>query len=258
MSLKSKVATAGKTKVKNILISQPKPESTKSPYFAIRDKHKLDMEFEQFIQVEPVLAREFRKSRININDYSAIILTSRNSIDHLFRICDEMRIKLSQETKYFCHTEAIALYLQKYIQYRKRKVFYGNGSVNELKDLIKKHKANEKFLLPGSNIRTKKFPEFLEENEFDFSEAMIYKTVSTDIKDLDIESFDMIVFFSPLGVKSLLENFPKYKQGNTRFAGFGPATCDAIEQAGLNLDLKAPTPEARSMTAALEIYLDNQ
>lgn len=251
------MATADKIKIKRILISQPEPESPKSPYFRIAKKFKVDIEFRQFIQVEPIPAREFRKSKINILDFSAIILSSRNSIDHLFRMCDEMRIKLSQETKYFCISEAIALYLQKYIQYRKRKVFYGNGSVKELKDLLKKHKANEKFLLPGSNIRTKKLPSFLEENEFDYKEAMIYQTVSSDISDISLENFDMIVLFSPLGLKSLQENFPNFKQGNIRIAGFGPATCDSIEAAGLDLEIKAPTPESRSMASALENFLES-
>lgn len=244
-------------KVKSILISQPKPDSPKSPYFTIAKRFKVDIEFEQFIQVEPIPAREFRKSRIAINEFSAIILTSRNSIDHLFRLCDELRIKLSQETKYFCITEAIALYLQKYIQYRKRKVFYGNGTVKELKDLLLKHKENERFLLPGSNIRTKKLPSFLEENGFEYQEAMFYNTVSSDLSGLDLKKFDMIVFFSPQGLNSLQENFPNFEQGDTLIAGFGPATCKAIEQAGLKLEIKAPSQEARSMAAALENFLES-
>jgi uroporphyrinogen-III synthase len=245
------------TKVKSILISQPKPDSPKSPYFSLAKKYKVDIEFQQFIKVEPVIARDFRKSRISINEYSAIILTSRNSIDHLFRLCDELRIKLSQETKYFCITEAIALYLQKYIQYRKRKVFYGNGTVKELKELLLKHKENERFLLPGSNIRTKKLPSFLEENGFNYQEAMFYKTVSADLKDLDLSKYDMIVFFSPQGLNSLQENFPDFKQGDTLIAGFGPATCKSIEEAGLKLEIKAPSPEARSMATALERFMES-
>lgn len=251
------MATADKIKIRRILISQPKPESPKSPYFRIAKKFKVDIEFRQFIQVEPIPAREFRKHKINILDFSAIILTSRNSIDHLFRMCDEMRIKLSQETKYFCITEAIALYLQKYIQYRKRKVFYGNGTVKELKELLKKHKANENFLLPGSNIRTKRLPTFLEENEFDYKEAMIYQTISSDISDLKLQDFDMIVLFSPLGLKSLQDNFPDFEQGDIRIAGFGPATCTAIEEAGLGLEIKAPTPESKSMASSLESFLES-
>ena len=248
-------APTTKTRIKNILISQPKPESPKSPYYSLAKKHKINIDFRQFIQIEGVSTKEFRKSRVVINDYSGVILTSRNSIDHFFRICDAVRVKMSQETKYFCVSEAIALYLQKYIQYRKRKVFYGNGSLKELKTVLLKYKDTENILLPGSDIRNNDLTEFLEDNGFKYKEAVIYKTVSSDLSDLKIDSFDMLVFFSPSGVKSLFQNFPKYKQKKTKIAGFGPATCKAIEDLGLQLDLRAPIPEARSMSMAIDLYL---
>ena len=251
------MASRKPSKVKKLLVSQPRPENGKSPYFDLADRHRLNISFRQFIHVEDVPAKEFRKARININDFSGIILTSRNSIDHLFRICDELRVKLSQETKYFCTSEAIALYLQKYIQYRKRKVFYGNGSLQELKTILMKYKDTEKILLPCSESIAH-LPEWMEENEFDYKQAVIYQTVSSDITDLNPSDFDMIVFYSPAGVKSLMKNFPKFRQNGTKIAAYGPSTCQAVEEAGLSLDLIAPVPEARSMTLAIEKYLENQ
>ena len=242
-------------KVKSILISQPKPENDKSPYFNLAKKYKVKIDFRPFIHVESVPGKEFRKSRISLHDYSSIILTSRNAIDHFFRICDELRVKISQETKFFCVSEAIALYLQKYTLYRKRKVFYGNGLSKDLMDVLKKYKEGEKFLFPCSDIHKKDIPDFLEENKFDYSEAVIYKTVCSDLSDLNEINYDMIIFFSPSGVKSLFRNFPKFKQRKTRIAAFGPTTSQAVVDAGLNLDLKAPIPQAPSMTMALEKYL---
>ncbi len=242
-------------KVKSILISQPKPESNKSPYFNLASKFNVKIDFRPFIHVEGVSAKEFRKSRITILDYTGVIFTSRNSIDHFFRICDELRIKMPQDTKFFCVSEAIALYLQKYTLYRKRKVFYGKGTAKDLMDILKKHKDGEKLLLPCSDIHKKDIPEYLSKNNFDFAEAVIYKTVCSDLSDLREINYDMIVFFSPSGVSSLFTNFPDFKQNNTRIAAFGPTTSKAVMDAALRLDVKAPIPQAPSMTMALERYL---
>ena len=242
--------------VKSILISQPKPETEKSPYFDLAKKYNLKIDFRPFIQVEGISAKDFRKARITPTDFNAVIFTSRNSIDHFFRICDELRIKMSQDTKYFCVSEAIALYLQKYTQYRKRKVFFGSGDIKDLFKLILKHKEGSKFLLPCSDIHKKDLPAFLKKNKLDYAEAIIYKTVASDLSDLEEIFYDMIVFFSPSGIQSLFHNFPDFKQNNTRIAAFGPATSKAVVDAGLKLDLRAPIPGAPSMTMAIEKYLN--
>lgn len=242
-------------KVRSILISQPKPENDKSPYFDLAQKYNLKLEFRPFIQVDVIEARDFRKQRIDLNEFTAVIFTSRNAIDHYFHICEEMRVKVSQDMKYFCVSEAIALYLQKYVQYRKRKVFFGDGAMKTIMTYLNKHKDNEKFLLPCSDIRKADLPEFLRKNKFDFTEAVFYHTVASDLSDLKELTFDMIVFFSPVGVKSLFHNFPNFKQENTRIAAFGPTTCKAVIDAGLRLDVKAPIPQAPSMTMAIEKYL---
>ncbi len=242
-------------KVESILISQPKPESIKSPYFDLASKYKIKIDFRPFIHIEGVDAKEFRKTKIAIEDYSAIIFTSRNAIDHFFRVCIGLKIKMSQETKYFCVSEAIALYLQKYIVYRKRKVFYGTGKATTLTSTLLKHKADNKFLFPCTDIHKDDIPEFLEENNFNYSKAVIYKTVCSDLSDLKNLKYDMIVFFSPSGVKSLFHNFPDFKQNSTRIAAFGPTTSQAVIDSDLRLDLKAPIPKAPSMTMAIEQYL---
>lgn len=242
-------------KVKSILISQPKPDNTKSPYFDLANKYKIKIDFRPFIHVEGVPTKEFRKQRIIITDYSAIIFTSRNAIDHFFRICGELRIKMPQDTKYFCISEAIALYLQKYTQYRKRKVFYGSGKLKDLYEILNKHRENEKLLLPCSDIRKDDLPDFLRVNDFEYTEGVFYRTVASDLSDLEDIFYDMIVFFSPSGVKSLYHNFPHFKQNNTRIAAFGPATSKAVEDSGMNLNIKAPIPQAPSMTMAIERYL---
>ncbi len=241
--------------VKSILISQPKPE--RSPYFSLATKHDIKIDFRSFIQVEGITGKEFRKSRINIPDFSAIIFTSRNSIKHFFRICEELRIKVSPDLKYFCASEAIALFLQKFITYRKRKVFFAKkqGTQASLKDVMKKHVNKEKFLLPCSISRKDDLPNFLKDNGFDYSEAPIYDTVASDLSDLENIFYDMIIFFSPLGIKSLYHNFPDFKQNNTRIAAFGPATAKIIEEYNLRLDIKAPQPGVPSMTMAIEKYL---
>lgn len=240
-------------KVKTILVSQPKPE--RSPYYELAKKYDLTIDWRPFIHVEPVEGREFRKLRVRPDEYSAIIFTSKNSVDHFFRICEEMRIKMSQDTKYFCLTEAIANYLQKFIVYRKRKVFAGRRTIQDLTAALKKHKAKEKFLLPCSNLGSKAVVKHLNELGVNWQEAMMYRTVSSDLSDLSDVTYDILVFFSPLGIKSLYENFPTFKQNDTRLAIFGNSTSRAVEEQGLTINIKAPAPETPSMTMALEKYL---
>lgn len=243
-------------KITNILISQPEP-TARSPYFAVAKKFGVTMEFSPFIEVERVSNKEFRKQRVDLNTYPAVTFTSRNSMDFYFQMMEEMRATVSQETRYFCMSEAIALYLQKYIQYRKRKVFFANGTFEDFKTLLLKYKAVAgRFLVPCPDVRNDQLANFLTEEEFNFKECVMYRTVSTDLSEMDINKFDLIAFFSPLGVESLFENFPKYKQGDTHISGFGPNTCDKIEEMGLTLNLRAPMPEARSMSAALERYME--
>lgn len=244
------------TKVQSILISQPRPESPQSAYFRLAEKYKIKIDFRPFIHVEGISHKEFRKSKIYLPDYTAIIFTSRNAIDHYFRLAEADRYKVPQDTKFFCISEAIALYLQKYTQYRKRKVFYGDGTAESLKKILLKHREGENFLLPCSDIHKRNIPDFLEENNFKFREAVLYRTVASDLSDLKDLKYDIIVFFSPSGVRSLFQNFPDFKQNNTRIAAFGPATAKAVEEAGLDLDLKVPMPNAPSMTMALDKYLE--
>lgn len=253
MASQSKAIKEKHKKVKTILISQPKPE--RSPYYDLEKKFGLQIDWRQFIQVEPVTAKEFRKARVKPDDFSAIIFTSKNSIDHFFRMCEEMRIKMSSDTKYFCLSEAISNYLQKFIIYRKRKVFTGKRKIIDLKPALMKHIAKEKFLLPCSNLGSVDVYNFLKEHEFDFTDAMMYRTVSSDLSDLSDVTYDILVFFSPLGITSLYENFPDFKQNETRMAIYGTATCNAVEEKGLYINIKAPQPEIPSMSMALEKYL---
>lgn len=241
-------------KVKSILVSQPKPETDKSPYFDLAKKYNLKIEFRPFIKVEGIPSKEFRKKRINILEHGAVILNSKNAADHFFRICNEMRITVPETMKYFCLSESIAYYLQKYVVYRKRKIFYGKQTITDLLDTIKKHK-DEKFLIPCSNVHKDEIAGVLKSNGISFTRAVLYKTVSADLSDLAKVNFDMLVFFTPAGIKSLFKNFPKFKQNNTRLACFGEATAKAIADAGLRLDVKAPTPENPSMTMAMEAYI---
>lgn len=244
-------------KVRSILISQPKPDAEKSPYFDLAKRFDLRVDFHPFIRVEGLKAAEFRKQKIDPTAYTAVIFTSRHAIDHYFRVCEEMKIKVSQDCKYFCITEAVALYLQKFILYRKRKVFFGaDGTIKRLLEVLAKHKDKEKFLVPCSNISNDDVPQWLKANKCNYSTAILYRTVYNDIRDvLDKNSYDMIVFFSPSGVRSLFENIPQFSQNGTSIAAFGPTTSKAVEDAGLRLDLKAPLPNAPSMVAALEQYL---
>lgn len=244
--------------IKKILITQPRPETDKSPYFDLARKYNVELTFHPFIRLEPIPAKEFRKQKIEISNYTAVIFTSRNAIDHFFRICEEMKINISQDTKYFCITEAVALYLQKFILYRKRKVFYGaDGTNKSMFDVINKHKGNEKFLYPCSeNQQDNEIVNWLKANNCEFVTPFMYRTISNDVKDtMSNTEYDIICFFTPSGVRSLFDNFPKYKQNGTRIGAFGNNTSKAIEEAGLTLDIKAPQPQAPSMVAALEGYL---
>lgn len=245
-------------KVKKILIAQPKPDGEKSPYFDLAKKHGITLDFHPFIVVEGIIAKDFRKQKIDIAQYSAVIFTSRHAIDHFFRVCHEMKINISQDTKYFCITEAVALYLQKFILYRKRKVFYGaDGSNKSLFDVINKHKDNEKFLYPCSESFDSEITNWLKGNNCGYATPVLYRIISNDIKEVVERNYDVICFFTPGGVKSLMENFPKFKQNGTRIGAFGANTLKAAEEAGLILEIKAPQPKAPSMVSALELFLSN-
>jgi uroporphyrinogen-III synthase len=241
-------------RVRNILISQPAPESKKSPYYDIASKFNVEVDFRSFIQIEGINATEFRKQKINPADFSVILLSSKIAIDHFFRITEEMRIQMSQDTKYFCLTEAIALYLQKYIQYRKRKIFYGTGKIESLKSIFEKHKQDN-ILFPCSDVRKSDIPDYIQSLGVNYSDAFLYRTVNSDLSDLKNLKYDIIVFFTPSGIRSLYDNFPDFEQRNTRIAAFGAATKEAVKNANLKLDIAAPIPGIPSMTKALEEYI---
>ncbi|MFC2086300.1 uroporphyrinogen-III synthase [Bacteroidota bacterium] len=241
-------------KIKRILVSQPRPATEKSPYFDLAGKYNLKIDFRPFIQVEGVDSKEFRKSKVNINDYSAVIFTSRTAVDHFFRISQDLRIAIPDSMKYFCISESTAFYLQKYIVYRKRKIFYGKGKFDELLEIINKH-SEENFLLPLSNIHKLEIPQKLEKIKIKFTKAILYKTVISDLSDLSDVYYDILVFFSPSGIASLIENFPDFKQNSTKIAAFGPTTAKAVKEAGLRLDVNAPMPQAPSMTMALDQFI---
>jgi uroporphyrinogen-III synthase len=243
-----------KIKVKSILVTLPAPESDKSPYFDLANSLNLKVDFRSFIHVEGVPGKEIRKDKINLIDYTAVILTSRNAVDHFFRVCEETRYEVSAEIKYFCLSESIALYLQKYIQYRKRKIFFGKQTAKDLADVLKKHIA-EKFLYPCSDVAAETTETVLRANGISFTSAVLFKTVVSDLSDLAEVFYDIIVFFSPSSVQSLFINFPDFKQNKTRLAAFGVTTQKAIEDAGLILDIPAPSPAAPSMTMAIEQYI---
>ena len=241
-------------KVKSILVSQPEPQNGHSPYDNLKSKYDIKIDFRPFIQIEPVSLKEFRSQKIDILNHSAIIFTSRNAVDHLFNLAAQMKVEMPADMKYFCFSEQTSNYLQKYIVIRKRKIFTGSKTAMDLIEILKKHK-NEKFLFPCSNIRKNDIPDFLKENEYDFSEAVIYRTVASDLSDLAEVNYDVIAFFSPSGITSLFHNFPDFKQNKTRIAAFGPTTAKAVKDAGLILDIQAPHPSAPSMTGALEMYI---
>lgn len=241
--------------IKKILVSQPKPASDKSPYFDIEAKENVEFTFHPFIKIEGLSAKEFRQQKIQILDFSAIVFTSRHAIDFFFKLCKEMRITLPEDMKYFAVSEAVALYIQTYIQYRKRKVFYGTtGKLAELVPVMVKHKG-EKYLVPMSDVHSDDFANMLDAKKLNHTECVMYRTVSNDFPQNEPFDFDMLVLFTPAGVDSLLKNFPDFKQGDVKLACFGPATRKAMEDAGLRCDLSAPTPEAKSMPVAIEQFL---
>ena len=240
--------------IKSILVSQPKPDGERSPYYDLADKYKIKIDFRPFIKVEGVDVKEFRASKINIADHTAIILTSKVAADHFFRIAEETRFEVPETMKYFCISEAVARYLQKFIPYRKRKIFFGVQTIEQLAEVMKKHK-NERYLLPCTDILRDSIPETLTEQKFNFTKVILYRTVASDLSDLEDVYYDMLVFFSPGGIESLFKNFPDFKQNNTRIAAFGPTTAQAVKDANLILDIQAPMPNAPSMTGALEQYI---
>ncbi|WP_339607862.1 uroporphyrinogen-III synthase [uncultured Roseivirga sp.] len=240
--------------VKSILVSQPKPSDDKSPYYVLANKYNIKIDFRPFIQVDPINVKDFRKQKVDILKHTAVIFTSRNAVDHFFRLCKELKVEVPADMKYFCISEQTANYLQKYIVVRKRKIFTGSRTAQDLIEILKKHK-NEKYVFPCSNIRKEDIPVFLEENNYHFTEAIIYETVASDLSDLDDVLYDIIAFYSPSGINSLFVNFPEFKQNDTRIAVFGPTTAQAARDAGLIIDIEAPLPNAPSMTGALELYI---
>lgn len=244
--------------IKKMLVSQPQPASSKSPYFDIAKKYGVEIDFRPFIKVEPLSAKEFRQQRVSILDYSAVIFTARTAVDHFFKLCEELRVTIPETMKYFCITETIAVYLQKYIIYRKRKVFFApNGHLDDLVKLVGKH-SKEKYLIPVSDVHKDDLMVGLNAKKINYRTATMYRTVSNNFTKEEKFDYDMLVFFSPSGISSLLKNFPKFKQKDIRIGCFGPTTAKAAVDAGLRLDIEAPTPEAPSMTAALEQYLKNE
>jgi uroporphyrinogen-III synthase len=241
-------------KIKSILISQPKPENGKSPYYDLAEKHKIKVDFRHFIHVEGIPAQDFRQDRVELSEHTAVIMTSKSSIDHFFRMAKEMRFDVPDTMKYFCNNETIAKYLQKHIVYRKRKIFFGKARFNDLLPTIIKNKS-EKFLLPLSATHKDTISSELEKNDIKYTVAQIFKTVVSDLSDLADVDYDMLVFFSPSGIESLLENFPDFKQNKTKIAVWGNTTADAVKKAKLNIDVLAPMPECPSMTMAIEKFI---
>ena len=241
--------------IKKILVSQPEPKTEKSPYFDIAEKYGVQVIFRPFIKIDPVNAKEFRTQRINVLDHTAVIFTAKTAIDHYFRLSEELRIQIPESMKYFCVTEAIAVYLQKYIIYRKRKIFYpASGRIEDLMNYINKHNK-ENFLVPVSDVHKEDLIKLLDDKKIKYSKAIMYRTVSNDFAPEEIFDYDILLFFSPAGITSLLENFPTFEQNGTLIGSFGPSTAKAVRDAGLRLDIEAPNPESPSMTAALEKYL---
>lgn len=243
--------------IKTILVSQPQPEGDKSPYFDLAAKYKLKIDFRPFIKVEGIDAKEFRAQKINLADHTAVILTSKVAVDHFFRIAQETRFEVPESMKYFCISEAVALYLQKYVPYRKRKIFFGKQTIEELTELMKKHKG-ENFLLPCTDILRDNIPQTLELQKMQFSKTILYRTVASDLSDLEDVYYDLLVFFSPGGIESLFKNFPDFKQNETAIAAFGATTANAVVKHNLRLDVHAPHPKAPSMVGAIELFIKDQ
>ena len=244
-----------KNKVKTLLISQPKPENDKNPYYELAKKYNLIETFRQFIKIEGLPVKDFRAQRIDILEHKAVILTSRMAVDHYFRMCNEMRVTVPESMKYFCINEATAYYLQKYIQYRKRKIFFGHQTIQDLVDVIRKNKE-EKFLLPAADVQKEQIVDFLDALNIKYTKAVMYRTVSADLTDIkNLNEFDVLVFFTPAGIRSLKYNFPNFVQGNTRIACFGAATANTLLKNGYRLDIYAPNPKNPSMSGALDSYI---
>lgn len=241
--------------IKKVLVSQPKPASEKSPYFEIAEKYGVKIDFRPFIKVESLTAKEFRQQKVSILDHTAVVFTSRHAIYHFFNLCTELRVTIPETMKYFCTSETISLYIQKYVQYRKRKVFFGaTGKFQDLLPLIVKH-SGEKYFIPMSDVHNDEIKNALDQNKIQHTEAVMYRTVSNDFTPEEKFDYDMLVFFSPSGIQSLLKNFPNFEQGDIAIGCFGPTTAKAVKDAGLRLDLEAPTAEAPSMTAALDMFI---
>jgi uroporphyrinogen-III synthase len=241
-------------RIKKILVSQPEPEHEKSPYRELAVKNNVKIDFKPFSHVEGLSAKDFRQSRIDILEHSAIIFSSKTAIDHFFRICEELRITVPDTMKYFCTSESVAFYLQKYIVYRKRKIFYGKSTLNDIEEVLIKNKE-EHFLIPLSDSHKPEIPLLLERLKIIFTKAILYRTVSSDLSDLTNIDYDILVFYNPAGIKSLFHNFPQFKQNEIKIASFGDATAKAVKEAGLRLDIQAPVPEAPSMTMALDMFI---
>ena len=244
--------------IKKILVSQPQPTSEKSPYFEIASKYGVEVVFRPFIKVESLSAKDFRQQKVSVLDYTAVVFTSRNAIDHFFSLCKELRVTIPEDMKYFCITETIALYIQKYVQYRKRKVFFGTtGKIDDLLPAMVKHK-NEKYLVPLSDVHNDEITHLLDSKKLIHKEAVMYRTVSNDFKEDEPFDYDMLIFFSPSGIHALLKNFPEFNQKDIAIGTFGPATAQATKDAGLRLDLEAPSPQYPSITAALDDFVKRQ
>lgn len=241
-------------KIKSILVSQPQPESEKSPYAELAEKNNVRIDFRPFVQIEGLSAKEFRQMRIDILEHSAVIFSSKTAVDHFFRLCEDVRIVVPDTMKYFCLSESVAYYLQKYIVYRKRKIFFGKSNIIDLMDLILKHKE-EKFLLPMSEEHKSNIPETLEKHKIKYTKAVMYRSICNDLSDLSNLNYDILVFYSPSGIKSLLQNFPEFDQRDIKIASFGAETARAVKEAGLRLDIQAPAPELPSMTMALDHFI---
>tara|TARA_B110000459_G_scaffold105087_1_gene116703 strand:+ start:6520 stop:7266 length:747 start_codon:yes stop_codon:yes gene_type:complete len=242
-------------KVKTILISQPKPSIENSPYSHLKTKRKVKIDFVPFIHVEGVSAREVRHQKIDLSKFSAIILTSRNAVDHFFRVAEEMRFPIPNALKYFCLSEAVAFYLQKYVVYRKRKIYVGGRTFEDLSSQIAKYNE-ESYLIPSSNVLSPSIPKKLDELGVKWVQGTFYNTVISDLSNLKNVSYDVLVFFSPSGIDSLMSNFPDFKQNGTRIAAYGLTTEKAAKKAGLRIDISAPSPKVSSMSKALDIYIE--
>lgn len=241
-------------KIKSILISQPEPQNS-SPYYELAKKHNIKIDFRQFLEIKGIEAKELRKQRLDILKHTSVLFTSRTAIDHFFRIAEEMRVNVPESMKYFCMRESIALYLQKYIEYRKRKIFFVNTTADELVDLVKSKDGKGRILLPLADNHKTTIPQKLDAKKIKYTKAAMYITAISDLSDLQAEDYDLFVLFSPTGVRSLLENFPRFNDKGVRIASFGASTAKALKEKGVNIDIEAPNPRSKSMITALDLYL---